>query len=65
MKTQENNQGVDVQELLEKVDRGYAYRKALGIFKPVVTILAVGLVLFQLYTAFFGTLPSQLQRAPH
>lgn len=65
MKTVENNNGVNVQELLEKVDRGYAYRKVLGIFKPIVTILAVGLVLFQLYTAFFGTLPSQLQRAPH
>ncbi len=55
----------NAERVLEKYDREHAYRKNLGIFKWVVTVLAVGLALFQLYTAFFGTFPSQLQRAPH
>ena len=67
-------QGIDeaqgasnAQEILEKYDREQAFRKDkdLGWVKLVVTILAVGLTLFQLYTAFFGQLQSQLQRAPH
>ncbi len=58
---------VDAQEILEKYDREQAFRKDkdLGWIKSIVTILAVGLTLFQLYTAFFGTFQSQLQRAPH
>lgn len=60
-------ESMDAQEILEKYDREQAFRKDkdLGWVKIVVTILAVGLTLFQLYTAFFGSFQSQIQRAPH
>lgn len=61
----EQQGAADAQKILEKYDREQAFRKDLGWFKSIVTVLAVGLTLFQLYTAFFGTLQSQLQRAPH
>jgi TRAP-type uncharacterized transport system fused permease subunit len=64
-KVTETANGSNVERVLEKYDREHAFRKNLGKLKWVVTVLAVGLALFQLYTAFFGTLPSQLQRAPH
>ncbi|MBO2533390.1 MAG: C4-dicarboxylate ABC transporter [Thermoactinomycetaceae bacterium] len=64
-KVTEPANGQNVERVLEKYDREHAFRKNLGKIKWVVTALAVGLALFQLYTAFFGTLPSQLQRAPH
>ncbi len=64
-KVTEPANGSNVERVLEKYDREHAFRKNLGKLKWIVTVLAVGLALFQLYTAFFGTLPSQLQRAPH
>ncbi len=53
---------LDAQEILEKYDREQAFRKDndLGWVKSSVTILAVGLTLFQLYTAFFGSFQSQI-----
>jgi TRAP-type uncharacterized transport system fused permease subunit len=61
----EPKETADAQKILEKVDREQGFRKELGWLRPAVTFLCVGLTLFQLYTAFFGTLQSQLQRAPH
>jgi len=40
-------------------------RKLTGFWKWVVTILSVSLVLFQMYTSGFGTLPDIVQRSVH
>ncbi|GAX91040.1 TRAP transporter permease [Effusibacillus lacus] len=53
------------QKLLEKYDIEYSFRKKLGKWKVVVSFLAITLTLFQLYTAMFGTLPSQQHRGFH
>lgn len=53
------------QELLSKYDKESRFREYSGILKWVVTIGAISFSLFQLYTAIFGTLASQLQRSVH
>ncbi len=58
-------QEINEQEIIEKYDKEMAFRKKTGMWKPVVTIIASVLSLFHLYTAAFGTLPSQQQRGFH
>jgi TRAP transporter 4TM/12TM fusion protein len=53
------------EEVLEKYDRESTYRKKIGKWTWVVTFLGVALTVFHLYTAYFGTLPSQQQGAIH
>ena len=54
------------EEILEKLDAGYNYRKNLPFFwRWFVFAAAVLLSLFQLYTAIFGTLPTNQQRGFH
>lgn len=53
------------EEVLEKYDRESTYRKKIGKWAWVVTFFGVALTVFHLYTAFFGTLPSQQQGAIH
>lgn len=65
MNQEHKSQQVDAQEILEKYDRENQYRINLGKWAWVVTILAIYLTLFHLYTGFFGTLPSQKQGAIH
>ncbi|MFD1416018.1 TRAP transporter permease [Oceanobacillus jeddahense] len=52
-------------EILEKYDRESTYRKKIGKWAWVVTFLGISLTLFHLYTAYFGTLPTQQQGAIH
>lgn len=59
------NQAQNELELLEKYELEHSYRKQLGKWGIIVTFLAISLSLFQLYTAVFGTLPSQQQRGFH
>ncbi|MGO4889264.1 TRAP transporter permease [Anaerobacillus sp. MEB173] len=53
------------QELLSKFDKESRFRNYAGLFKWIVTIAAISFSGFQLYTAIFGTLASQLQRSIH
>ncbi|WP_374723936.1 TRAP transporter permease [Calidifontibacillus erzurumensis] len=55
----------DLQEILSKYDKEASYRTFTGIMKWIVTIGAISFSLFQLYTAIFGNLASQLQRSIH
>lgn len=55
-----------VESILEKYDAGSAYRKRMPRFwKYFIIVMSVSLSLFQLYTAIFGTLPSNQQRGFH
>ena len=58
-------QGVDAQEILEKYDKENQFRSQIGKWTWVVTFLGVALTTFQLYTGYFGTLPTQQQGAIH
>ncbi|WNF36217.1 TRAP transporter permease [Bacillaceae bacterium IKA-2] len=53
------------QELLSKYDLESRFRDYSGILKWIVTIGLISFSGFQLYTAIFGTLASQLQRSVH
>jgi len=60
-----NQAQLDVEELLSKVDKESSFRKLSGSHHRVVAIVAICFSLFQLYTASFGLLPAQMQRAVH
>lgn len=55
----------EIDEIMAKYDKGSAYRDLAGIVRYAVGAIAIIFSLFQLYTALFGTLPAQLQRAFH
>ncbi|MEW5866038.1 MAG: TRAP transporter permease [Bacillota bacterium] len=48
-----------------KYDRESAYRRIPGAYSVVIAVIAIAFSLFQLYTAAFGVLPAQIQRAVH
>jgi len=48
-----------------EVEEDLAYRNMRGFWKYVVLILSLALSLFAMYTAAFGTIPAQIQRALH
>jgi hypothetical protein len=48
-----------------EVEEDLAYRNMEGVWKYVVLILSLALSLFAMYTAAFGTIPAQIQRALH
>ena len=52
-------------EIMQKYDKESAFRKLEGIGQKLVFCICVAWSCFQLYTGFFGTFPSTLQRAPH
>lgn len=57
---------INAEEILEKYDTASAYRKHLPkLWRWVVFVLGVALSMFQLYTAYYGTLPSNQQRGFH
>ncbi len=69
---QENKQNTNAemseqeqQELLKKYDKESRFRQFTGFLKWIVTIGAISFSCFQLYTAIFGQLASQLQRSVH
>jgi len=55
------------EEILVKEQKTSAGKKRSfsGSLKAMITVLTVGLALFQLYTAFFGLFPSMQQRSVH
>ncbi|MGB9846940.1 MAG: TRAP transporter permease, partial [Desulfotomaculales bacterium] len=56
---------VNAEELLARYDRESDYRRLFGFFARVISAIAIAFSVFQLYTALFGTLDAQLQRAVH
>ncbi len=54
-----------MQEILNKFDKESRYRRYQGKLALIIRIFAISFSLFQLYTAIFGTLASQLQRSVH
>ncbi len=55
----------EIEQILMKYDRESAYRRIPGVYSLIVAAIAIGFSLFQLYTAAFGVLPAQIQRAVH
>ncbi len=55
----------EIEEILMKYDRESAYRRIPGVYSVVISVIAIAFSLFQLYTAAFGVLPAQMQRAVH
>lgn len=60
-----DEQRVDAQAILEKYDKENQFRNQIGKWTWIVTFLGVALTVFQLYTGYFGTLPTQKQGAIH
>ncbi|GAB6179265.1 TRAP transporter permease [Desulfotomaculum defluvii] len=56
---------LDLQEFMAKYDKESDYRRFKGPMGIAVMLLAITFSLFQLYTAYFGVLDAQLQRAVH
>ena len=52
-------------EIMQKYDKESAFRKLEGFGQKLVFVICVAWSCFHLYTGFFGTFPSTLQRAPH
>ena len=55
----------DPDEILKKLDRSANTIEASGFFKRFISALAISFSIFQLYTAVFGVLDAQIQRAIH
>ena len=55
----------EIQNLLSKYDKESRYRRYTGVMAKVVSFGAIAFSIFQLYTALFGTLASQMQRSVH
>ena len=53
------------EEVLKKYDKESNTQEYNGIIAKFITALAISFSIFQLYTAIFGVLDAQLQRAVH
>ena len=62
---QKEKETIDVDEFLAKYDRESDYRRLTGCAGRVISAVAICFSLFQLYTAIFGVLDAQIQRAIH
>ena len=60
-----NTEATEIEEVLRKYDRESNTRLLKGPFVHITKYIAIAWSLFQLYTAVFGVLPSQLQRSIH
>ncbi|NLG87232.1 MAG: TRAP transporter permease [Firmicutes bacterium] len=58
-------EAIDIEEFLAKYDRESDYRRLTGIASRAISAIAICFSLFQLYTAVFGVLDAQIQRAIH
>lgn len=72
LKLNKQNKQVDVKteqlstdEILEKYDRESTFRRNLGNWKWVVTVLAISLTLFHLFTGFRGAFEARIQGPIH
>ncbi|OEF97544.1 TRAP transporter permease [Desulfuribacillus alkaliarsenatis] len=59
-------QAEKAEKVLKEFDKSKNYRQEMHVaWKWIIAILAISLSVFQLYTAIFGTLPSNQQRGFH
>ena len=56
---------IKAEEMLKKFDAESRYRKYTGFWAKAVSVIAIGMSLFHLYTAGFGTLMAMKQRGIH
>lgn len=56
---------IDIDKLLEEVDHESRFRKYVGPMAIIVSVIAIAMTFFHLYTAGFGLLESIKQRAVH
>ncbi|AEF95500.1 TRAP transporter, 4TM/12TM fusion protein [Desulfotomaculum nigrificans CO-1-SRB] len=56
---------INIEEFMAKYDRESDYRRFSGLGGKIVAVIAIAFSLFQLYTAIFGVLDAQIQRAVH
>ncbi len=56
---------LDIEKLLREAEPEYNYRQLTGFWNGVVSVVAVAMALFHLYTARFGTLEALRQRSAH
>lgn len=64
-RTVSQNEEINIDELMAKYDRESDFRRLTGLISRVVAAIAIAFSVFQLYTANFGVLDAQLQRAVH
>ena len=64
MQKEKNTQQV-AEEVLKQLEKESNTMEHVGIVGKIVTALAISFSVFQLYTATFGVLDAQLQRAVH
>jgi TRAP transporter 4TM/12TM fusion protein len=57
--------GPEVERLLREVEPEYAFRVPSGAWAAAVSVIAVAMALFHIYTARFGTLEALRQRSVH
>lgn len=65
MAVEEEQKQFDADEILKEFDSEADKRILTGFVGKIVSAIAICFTLFQLYTAFFGVLDAQLQRAIH
>lgn len=63
--TNNSTETINTEEILRKYDKESNTRILKGFSGFAVRLIAIAWSIFQLYTAIFGILPSQLQRSIH
>ncbi len=58
-------ESVDLDEFMAQYDLESNYRRYKGLWKWIVSIIAISFSLFQVYTAMFGVFDAHIQRALH
>jgi len=61
----QSEEKINIEEFMAKYDRESDFRRFTGFMARVVAAIAITFSVFQLYTANFGILDAQLQRAVH
>ncbi len=56
---------IEIEKLLREAEPEYNYRQLTGFWGGAVSVIAVAMALFHLYTARFGTLEALRQRSVH
>ena len=64
-KVNPTDESTNLQDFMAKYDRESDYRRLKGVMARVIAAIAIAFSIFQLYTALFGVLDAQIQRAIH
>lgn len=63
--TMADEESVDLDKFMAQYDVESDYRRYNGLWKWIVSIIAISFSLFQVYTAMFGVFDAHIQRAVH